>query len=118
MVVRNVEIIRPSGSTSKGCLIETRDAANIETLFINNICMNGMNSLLHHKGKEIGTAQLCNILGSNIGEALIQVEDATIETINAGEIFGAKLLKSSGNSKIGRVSGNFEKPDTTDAPKL
>ena len=118
MVVRNVEIIRPSGSTPKGCLIETRHTASIGTLFMNNLCINGVNSLLHHTANDIGIVQLCDVLGSETGEALIQVENATIETINAGDIFGAKLLKSSGNSKIGKISGNFEKPDATDVSKL
>jgi len=104
MVVRNVEIIRPSDSTPAGCLIETRNTANIKTLFMNNMVINGIKSLLHHKANEIGTIQLSNILGSGIGEAFISAENANIDTINAGEIFGAKLIKLSGTSKIGNVS--------------
>lgn len=108
MVVRNVEILRPSGSVSKGCLIETRDTADIGTLFMNNLCINGVNSLLHHTANQIETVQLNNVLGSEIGEALICIENAEIENINAGEIFGTKLLKTSGNSKVGKVSGTVE----------
>jgi hypothetical protein len=114
LVVRNVEILRPSNSVSKGCLIETRNTASIGTLFMNNICINGINSLLHHKANDIGTIQLCNVLASEIGEALICIENAGIDVINAGEVFGAKLLKTSGSSRIGKISGNFEKTNTTD----
>jgi len=104
MVVRNVEIIRPSNSTPKGCLIETRDAAHIKTLFMNNLCINGISCLLHHKANGIGTIQLSNIFGSEIGEAFICAENANIDTINTSGVFGAKLIKTSGNSKIGMVS--------------
>jgi hypothetical protein len=107
MVVRNVEIIRPSGITPKGCLIETRDEANIKTLFVNNICMNGVNSFLLHKGKEINTIQLCNIIGSNIGEAFITAENGNINQVNVGEIFGAKLIKAPENSPDIKVSGIY-----------
>ena len=108
MIVRNVEILRSPNSTPQGCLIETRDAAEIKTLFVNNICINGVNSLLHHKANGIGTVQLCNILGSGIGKAFIVVEKANISQINVGETFGAKLIKASGDSMIGKVSDNFE----------
>ncbi len=108
MIVRNVEILRPFSSTSRGCLIETRNFAKIKTLFMNNLCINGVNCMLNHKANEIGTLQLCNVLGSGIGEAFIVVEKASISQINVGETFGAKLMKTSGDSVIGKVSGNKE----------
>lgn len=108
LVVRNVEIIRPVGSSPKGCLIETRGKANIGTIFMNNLCVNGISSLLNHKANNIETVQLCNVLASETGEALINVENATIGKINAGEIFGAKLLKTDGTGKVGQVSGEKE----------
>ncbi len=108
LVVRNVEIIRPTGSIPKGCLIETRETASVGTIFMNNLCVNGISSLLHHKANRIETIQLCNVLGTDIGEALIHVENASIGKINAGEIFGAKLLKTTGNSNIGKISGEKE----------
>lgn len=71
--------------------------------------MNGVDSLLLHKGKEIGTVQLCNILGSNIGESLISSENENIKQINAGEIFGANLIKTPGNSTDFKLSGSYNK---------
>ena len=79
------------------------------TFDLNNVCMNGMNSLLHHKGKEIGTVQLCNILGSNIGEAILSAENGNIKQINVGEIFGAKLIMAPENSPDIKISGTYIK---------
>ncbi len=108
LVVRNVEVICPAGTRPQGYLIKTCHSAKIGTLFMNNICVNGLSSLLHHTANNIETVQLVNVLASETSEALIQVEGASIETVNAGEIFGAKLLKTSGNSTIGKISGKRE----------
>ncbi len=93
MIVRNTEILRvvPEEGT-KGCLIETCHTAKINTLFMNNICAKGINSLLRHKNSEIGTLQLNNILVSEIGDAVILAENGNIGRINAGEVYGAELI--------------------------
>ncbi|MFA6126758.1 MAG: glycosyl hydrolase family 28 protein [Bacteroidales bacterium] len=105
MIVRNVEIIRPSEREQNGCLIETYSTGKIRTLFMNNIYANRINSLLFNNGTEIETVQLNNILCSEIGLGLIHVENGNINRINAGDVFGADLLKLSNGGTVGKVYG-------------
>ncbi|OFY54430.1 MAG: hypothetical protein A2X22_09975 [Bacteroidetes bacterium GWF2_49_14] len=105
MVVRDVEIVRSSESEQKGCLIETFNTGKINTLFMNSIYANRINSLLLNNGSEIETVQLNNILGSEIGGSLIHVENGNINRINAGNVFGADLLKLGNGGTVGKVYG-------------
>ena len=81
MVVRDVEIVRSSEGDQKGCLIETYNTGKINTLFMNNI------------------------LGSEIGVSLIYVENGNINRINAGDVYGATLLKLDNSGTVGKVNG-------------
>lgn len=106
MIVRNVEILRFSADEPQGTLIETRDNSNIKNLFMNSMCVNGVNSLILHKSGEIGTVQLGNLLVSETGKAIICVEKGTIQQINSSEIYGAELIEISGPGKIDVIHGN------------
>jgi hypothetical protein len=105
MIVRNVEIVRSSEREQKGCLVETFNTGKINTLYMNNIYANRINSLLLNNGTEIGTFQLNNVLGSEIGVSLIHVENGNINRINAGDVYGAILLKLSNTGTVGKVNG-------------
>ena len=103
MIVRNVEIVRSSEKEQKGCLVETCNTGKINTLY--NIYANRINSLLLNNGTEIETVQLNNILGSEIGVSLIHVENGNINRINAGDVYGATLLKLDNSGTVGKVNG-------------
>lgn len=60
MIVRDAEIVRSSESEQKGCLIETYNTGKINTLFMNNIYANRINSLLLNNGSEIGVSLISN----------------------------------------------------------
>ena len=104
MVVRNVEIVRDPGMQQKGCLIETiKPTAVIKNLFMNNIIVNRMNTILYHKNGNIDTIQVNNILGSDLGDAII-INDNNIKQLNASAVFGAKLISEKSIGKIERQS--------------
>jgi hypothetical protein len=92
MVVRNVEIIRDNNVPQKGCLIQTTIFADIKKLFMNNISVNRLYRLISHKNGKIGTVQICNVMASEIGEALIVTEKEKIDQLNADAVYGAKLI--------------------------
>lgn len=101
MTVRNTEVLRPSGGTPRGCLIETRDTAGIGTLFLHDIHIRGMRSLLRHRAGEIGTVQMNNVLASETGEALLSLEGGSIRTVHADAVHGARVAGTRGGGKIG-----------------
>lgn len=104
MVVRNVEIVRDTSLAQKGCLIETiKDTANIKNLFIYNIIANRMNSLLSHKHGNIDTIQMNNIMGSEMGDAII-IAEKNIKQINASAVYGAQLVSANSVGKIEKIS--------------
>jgi len=104
MVVRNVEIIRDAIMPQKGCLIETTKAtASINNLFMNNIVVNRMNSLISHKNGVIDTIQINNIMSSEMGDAIINT-DQNIRQLNASAVFGAKLVSPKSKEKIEKLS--------------
>ena len=104
MVVRNVEIVRDPGMQQKGCLIETiKPTAVIKNLFMNNIIINRMNTILYHKNGNIDTIQVNNILGSDLGDAII-INDNNIKQLNAFAVYGAKLISEKSIGKIERQS--------------
>jgi len=97
MVVRNVEIIRDNEVPQKGCLIQTTIFADIKKLFLSNISVNRMNSLISHKNGKIGAVQICNVMASEIGDALIVTEKESLQQLNADAVYGAKLINSKNN---------------------
>jgi hypothetical protein len=105
MVIRNVEIMRDPSMTQKGCLIETtKPTADIKNLFVSNIMVNRMNSLISHKNGRIDTIQVNNMMGSEMGDAFI-ITDNDIRQLNAFACNGAKLLSPNGKGKIEKFSG-------------
>ncbi len=104
MVVRNVEIVRDSDFPQKGCLIETiKDTADIKKLFLSNIIVNRMNTLISHKKGKIGTVQISNILSAEMGDAIINT-DQDIKQVNASGAFGAELISLSSRGKVEKIS--------------
>jgi len=92
MVIREVEIIRDNTVPQKGSLIQTTIFADIKKLFMNNISVNRMNSLISHKNGNIGEIQINNVMASEMGEALIVTEKENIDQLNADAVYGAKLI--------------------------
>jgi hypothetical protein len=100
MVVRNVEIVREPDMPQKGCLIETTTpTADIKSLFISNIVVNRMKNLISHKNGQIGTIQISNILGSEMGDPFI-IADKDLKQVNSSACFGAELISPEGKGKI------------------
>jgi hypothetical protein len=105
MVVRNVEIIRDKTFPQKGCLIETtKPTANIKNLFLNNIVVNRMNSLISNKNGQIGKIQMNNIMGSEMGDSFILSEN-NIGQVNASAFSGAELVSKNDRGKIRNYRG-------------
>jgi hypothetical protein len=104
MVIRNVEIIRDATFPQKGCLIETtKPTANIKNLFLSNIEVNRMDTLISHKNGMIGTIQVNNILSSEMGDAIINT-DKNIKQVNASAVFGTVLISANSRGKIDKIS--------------
>ncbi len=101
MVVRNVEITRDTVMSQKGCLIETtRATANIRNLFMSNILVNRMHSLISHKNGNIDTIQINNVMSSEMGDAIITT-DQSIKRLNASAVFGTELISKNNKERIG-----------------
>ena len=104
MVVRNVEIVRDADMPQKGCLIETtKDTAKIKNLFLYNIIVNRMNTLLSNKKGDLDTIQVNNILSSEMGDAII-FTDRNIRQLNASAVFGTRLISPESGGKIEKIS--------------
>ena len=104
MVVRNVEIIRDSTFPQKGCLIETtKPTANIKNLFLSNIEVNRMDTVISHKNGKIDTIQLNNVMSSEMGDAIINT-DQNIRQLNASAVFGTSLISAKSRGKIDNFS--------------
>lgn len=104
MVVRNVEIIRDVTFPQKGCLIETtKPTAKIKNLFLSNIVVNRMNTIISHKNGKIDTIQLNNIMSSEMGDAIIGT-DQNIRQVNASAVYGTILISANSRKKIDNIS--------------
>jgi len=56
-----------------------------------------MNSLISHKNGKIGEVQICNVMASEIGDALIVTEKESIHQLNVDAVHGAKLVLAKNN---------------------
>lgn len=105
LIVRNSEILNYSGMPSGDCLIETRDEADIRTLMISGICVNGIRNLLLHNGKKINTVYLNNIFGTEVKKAFLEIGEGDIEKVHTCETYGAKTSICSGSGKVRSQEG-------------
>lgn len=100
MIVRNVEIVREPEVPQQGCLIETNEDAGIKNLFLNNIFVQRMKSLLLLKKGEINTLRIHNVMASEIDEAILSIEEGKVRHLSADSVHGAVLGDENASGKI------------------
>lgn len=88
MVIRDTHI-RRSASTA-GCLIKTTEHADIGTLHISGLTVDGLNTVIDHPTGRIGTLCLNDVLCANVAQPIV-VGDGDIGSLHAEAVHGVEV---------------------------
>ncbi len=91
MTVRDVSVTRSAAMPVAGCLLETMMHADITTLLMHDISLNRMGNLLRHDIGSIATLQISNVLGEELGGAMLSVHGGHLGVVHAHGVNGAPL---------------------------
>lgn len=86
LIIRDAEVIRSADVPQLGCLIETKEGADVGTLILDRVNANRMQTLVNHQEGRIGVLQSTNVFCSDMAEADLTIGNGVID-----EFRGEKL---------------------------
>jgi len=90
LIIRNIEVLRSEEKKGNGQFIDVYKDADIKTLFMYNVYLNSIRSLICNRGT-VGLLKLNNVLGENMSGAFIREEGGGISQIEQHALSGADL---------------------------
>jgi hypothetical protein len=83
LVVRDVEVLRSEDVPQQGCLIETKEGAEVGTLILEGVNVNRMQHLINHQQGKIGLIKANSVMCRDMGGEVMEVGEGKV-----GEVKG------------------------------